>query len=493
MSFVDFLYKLDGWVWGTPLLVFAMVLGAYYMIKGKFFPVVHFGHVMKKTILAKSEESATRGDGKISPYRAFCLAVGGAVGMGNISGVATAIAVGGPGAIFWMWVWAFFGMMVKTAETSLGLYYRRKGPDGKYSGSAMDYMERGIQGEMGLKFGKPLAVLFAISLFLMVVQGSGAYTVGETINASFNLNIMVVVTAYVLFVVYLLIRGENTIGKMAEKLVPVMCVVYLLGTIVILILNITNLPAMFGGIFGGAFTGTAAVGGFAGSAVALAIRQGISRSVYSNEAGNGTSPLIHGSADTVHPVRQGLWGAVEVFCDTIIVCTCSGLAILATGTWTSGTKGAALGVLAYTDAFGNFGKYFLGVMTILFAFTTSTTWYLFYQNILSYLLKKQPKVLNIVHKAFAVAFPLIMLGNAALVYFTNSDAALFWTIVSIVTAFPLFFNGIALFALRKKFWALLNDYKARYMGIGEVDPNFIVFAEDDPEVMAKIHKNLGDK
>ena len=492
MSFVDFLYKMEEWVWGTPLIVFAMVLGAYYMVRGKFFPVVHFKHTMKNTILAKSEESAKSGAGKISPYRAFCLAVGGAVGMGNISGVATAIAVGGPGAIFWMWVWAFFGMMVKTAETSLGLYYRRKGADGKYSGSAMDYMERGIQGEMGWKFGKPLAVLFAISLLLMVVQGSGAYTVGETIHASFGLNIMVVVAAYVLFVVYLLIRGENTIGKMAEKLVPVMCVAYLIGTIVILLLNITNLPGMFVGIFKGAFTGTAAVGGFAGSAVALTIRQGVARSVYSNEAGNGTSPLIHGSADTIHPVRQGLWGSVEVFCDTIIVCTCSGLAILATGTWTSGTKGAALGVLAYTSSFGSFGKYFLGVMTILFAFTTSTTWYLFYQNILGYLLKKWPKTLNIVHKAFAVAFPLLMLGNAALVYFTDSDAALFWTIVSIVTAFPLFFNGIALFALRKKFWALLNDYKARYMGIGKVDPDFIVFAEDDPKVMEKIHRNLGE-
>lgn len=491
MTFVDFLYKLDGWVWGTPLIVFAMVLGAYYMIKGKFFPFLHFGHALKNTLLAKSDESAKTSDGKISPYRAFCLAVGGAVGMGNISGVATAIAVGGPGAIFWMWVWAFFGMMVKTAETSLGLYYRRKGPDGKYSGSAMDYMERGIQGEMGLKFGKPLAILFAISLFLMVVQGSGAYTVGETLNASFGVNIMAVVVIYVLFVIYLLIRGENTIGKMAEKLVPIMCVIYLLGTLVILVLNAPSLPGMFAGIFKGAFTGTAAVGGFAGSAVALAIRQGVSRSVYSNEAGNGTSPLIHGSADTIHPVRQGLWGAVEVFCDTIIVCTCSGLAILATGTWTSGTKGAALGVLAFTSAFGSFGKYFLGIMTLLFAFTTSTTWYLFYQNILAYLLKKWPNVQKVVHKIFAVAFPLIMLGNTALVYYTESDAALFWTIVSISTAFPLWFNGIALFALRKKFWALLNDYKARYMGIGQVDPNFHVFAEDDPEVMEKINKNLG--
>lgn len=490
MTIADVLNKLDGLLWGTPLIAFAILLGAYYMIKGKFFPFVHFGHILKNTILAKSGESTKTDKDKISPYRAFCLAVGGAVGMGNISGVASAIAVGGPGAIFWMWVWAFFGMMVKTAETSLGLYYRRKGPDGKYNGSAMDYMERGIEGELGLKFGKPLAILFAISLFLMVLQGSGAYTVGETLHASFGLNLMAVVVVYVLFVVYLIFRGENTIGKIAEKIVPIMCCVYLAATVIILLLNITYLPEMFAGIFKGTFTGTAAVGGFVGSAVSLAIRQGIARSVYSNEAGNGTSPLIHGSADTVHPVRQGLWGAVEVFCDTLIVCTCSGLAILATGTWTSGSTGAALGVLAFTDAFGGFGRYFLGVMTLLFAFTTSTTWYLFYQNILAYLLKKKPATLKVVQKGFTVVFPLIMLGNAALVYFTGSSADLFWTIVSIVTAFPLFFNMIALIFLRKKFWALLQDYKARYLGIGEVDPNFKLFAEDDPEVMAKIEKNL---
>lgn len=492
MTFIDFLYKLDGWVWGTPLLVLIMAVGIYYMVKGKFFPFVHFGHAVKNTVLAKSTESGKSGEGKISPYRAFCLALGGAVGMGNISGVATSIAVGGPGSIFWMWVWAFFGMMIKTAETSLGLYYRHKEADGKYSGSAMHYMERGIKGEMGWKFGKPLAVLFAISLFLMVLQGSGAYTVGETLNASFGLNLMAVVVVYVLFIVYLLIRGENTIGKVAEKLVPIMCGVYLLATIVILLLNITHLPAMFAEIFKGAFTGTAAAGGFAGSVVSLTIRQGVARSVYSNEAGNGTSPLIHGSADTVHPVRQGLWGAVEVFCDTLIVCTCSGLAILATGTWTSGVSGAPLGVLAFTTAFGEMGRYFLGIMTILFAFTTSTTWYIFYQNILRYLFEKWPNVQKVAHKIFAVAFPLIMVGNAALVYYSNSDATLFWTIVSIVTAFPLFFNVLALVVLRKKFWVLLKDYKARYMGIGEVDPSFHVFAEDDPEVMAKINKNLGE-
>ena len=215
--------------------------------------------------------------------------------MGNISGVATSIAVGGPGSIFWMWVWAFFGMMIKTAETSLGLYYRHKEPDGKYSGSAMHYMEWGIKGEMGWKFGRPLAILFAVSLFMMVLQGSGAYTVGETLSASFGLNLMAVVIVYVLFVVYLLIRGENAIGRVAEKLVPIMCGAYLLATIVILLMNITYVPTMFAEIFKGAFTGTAAVGGFAGSVVSLTIRQGVARSVYSNEAGNGTSPLIHGS------------------------------------------------------------------------------------------------------------------------------------------------------------------------------------------------------
>ena len=181
-----------------------------------------------------------------------------------------------------------------------------------------------------------------------------------------------------------------------------------------------------------------------------------------------------------------------MFCDTLIVCTCSGLAILITNTWTSGESGATLGVLAFTAAYGSFGKYFLGIMTILFAFTTSTTWYLFYQNILSYLLKKWPAVLKAVHKAFTVVFPLIMVSNAALVYYSDSDATLFWTIVSIFTAFPLFINAIALFVLRKKFWTLLDDYKARYLGIGQVDPSFYVFAEDDPEVIAKINQNLGE-
>lgn len=483
---IEFINKLNGWLWGLPLLTFVLALGCFIMVSSKFFPFVHFGHAVKNTILAKASELE---EGKLSPYRAFCLSLGGAVGMGNISGVATSIAIGGPGALFWMWVWAFFGMAVKMAEISLSVYYRRKNEDGQYSGSTMDYMERGIKGELNMKFGGPLATLMAVCLLTMCVQGSGTYTIGETMQASFGLNPMLVGIIYTLFVVYLIFRGESAIGKFAEKIVPVMCGIYLLGTVIILGMNITTVPSVVVDIFSGAFTGTAAVGGFAGSAISTAIRQGVTRSMYSNEAGKGTAAMFHGSAETIHPIRQGLWGAIDVFCDTIIVCTCTGFAILSTGVWTSGATGATLGVMAFTSAFGAFGKYYVGIMSVFFAFTTSTAFYVLYQNALKYILRNHPKAQKIAYSAFRVIFPLTMVSTCAFIYFTGSNAGLFWTIVNIVVAPPAFLNAIALFLLRKKFWALLKDYKARYMGIGKVDPEFKVFAEDDPEVMAAINKN----
>lgn len=222
MAVINFLNWLDGILWGTPFLIFCMVLGLYFMLRGGFFPFRHFGHILKNTVFEKATQNDKNGNGKISPYRAFCIGLGGAVGMGNISGVATSVAVGGPGAIFWMLVWAFFGMMLKMAEISLGLYYRRKDSNGKYVGSAMDYMERGIKGEQGKKIGGPLSVLFAIGLFMQFTQGSGSYTVAETLNASFGFNIMAVGIIYTAFVLFLIIRGENAIGRMAEKIVPVM-------------------------------------------------------------------------------------------------------------------------------------------------------------------------------------------------------------------------------------------------------------------------------
>ena len=493
MVIINFLNWLNSILWAYPLLFFTLFVGLFFMIRGGFFPFAHFRHTLKNTVFAKASESGKSEKGKVSPYRAFCIALGGAVGMGNISGVATAIAVGGPGAIFWMWLWAFFGMIVKMAEITLGVYYRHRGADGKVSGTAMDFMERGIKGEKGLRIGGPLAILMAIGLFFQFVQGSGTYTVAETLHASFGWNIMAVGIVYTLFVVYLMIRGENAIGKMAEKLVPIMVGLYLIGTLIIIGMNISNVPGVFVAIFKGAFTGTAAVGGFAGTTVAVAMRQGISRSIYSNEAGKGSSTLIHGSADTIHPVRQGLWGSVEVVADTLIVCTCTALAIMVTGTWESGLTGAKLGVMAFSSSFGSFGRVFVGVMTLIFAFTTSTAWYILYQNILTYMFRNAAdKTQKSIHRIFSVVFPLTMVGTCAFIYFTGSNSGLFWTIVSIVTAFPTLWNGIGLLFLNGKFKALLNDYKARYMGIGKVDPDFIPFAEDDEQVMAKIHANLGE-
>lgn len=486
---ISLLGTIDDLVWGKPLIIFVTLVGFYFLIRGGLFPFVHFGHIFRNTVFAKAGEGSQAGSGRISPYRAFCIALGGAVGMGNISGVASAIAVGGPGALFWMWVVAFFGMMVKTVEITLGIYYRKTDYDGRYVGTTMNYIERGIKGEQGHRWGGPLAMIFACCLFVMFIQGSGTYTVAETLNASFGWNIMVVGALYTLFVLFLIVRGENTIGKFAEKAVPVMCGIFLLGTVVTIVMNITSVPAMFAAIFHDAFTGSAAAGGFVGSTVAQAVQKGVSRSVYSNEAGYGTAPMFHGNADTVHPVRQGLWGAVEVFCDTLIVCTCTGLAIIVTGVWNSGSTGATLGVMAFTAAFGVFGRWFMGIMTILFAFTTTTTWYLLYQNVLAYILKGSVNAQKIGRRIFSVVFPLTMVGVCAFIYFTGSDAGLFWTIVSISTALPEFFNCIALLCLSNKFFVLFKDYKARYLGIGEVDPDLHIFAEDDVEVMAKIHAN----
>lgn len=479
---VAILNYLDGLLWGTPFIVFVVAVGIYFTVGSKFFAFRHFGHIFKNTVLkATDKEANATASGQTSPYTAFCVALGGAVGTANISGVATAIATGGPGAIFWMWLWAFVGMMVKIVETSIGLYYRVKDENGEYNGAVMHYMERGIAGEMGLKFGIPLAFLFAVSLFVQFIQGSGAYTIAETMEATFGINIMVVGIVYTAFVAYLIFRGRNAIGDFATKLVPPMCMLYLLGTLIIILVNFKAVPGAFAEIIGNAFTGRAATGGFVGASVAVAMRKGIARSVYSNEAGMGTSPLIHGQADTIHPVRQGLWGAMEVFCDTIVVATCTALAIIVTGVWTSGDSGAALAVSAFSTLFGKAGNYFIGIMTVLFGLTTTTTWYLYYQSTLEYLFRKAPKAKRAVCKAFQFIFPATMIGVVSFIYFTGSGPETFWTLISVLTAPSTFFNCFGLLVIRKKFWTLLKDYNARYLGIGEVDPNFYVFAEDDPK------------
>ncbi len=296
-----------------------------------------------------------------------------------------------------------------------------------------------------------------------------------------------VTIAYSVILYYVIWKGTPRIAKVATRLVPFMCVVYLLGGIILIIANIGNVPSMIYAIFHDAFTGSAAAGGFAGAAVQQAISKGLSRSINSNEAGQGSSPLIHGSADTIHPVREGLWGAFEVFTDTIIVCTITAIAVLCTGEWAApeAYTGATLTIEAFSSVFGRGGEVYIGIMMALFGITTTAGWFTYYINVIQWLFRKHPITRDRLCYLFKFVFPIPNLVIVWSVVKGGYSADLFWAIVDVSLLIPVFSNLLAIFLLRKKFWELLKDYKARYMGIGEVDPNFHVFYEDDPKVFAQ--------
>lgn len=479
----DVLNSIDSFLWGTPFTAFVLFIGAYFFIGSKFFTISHFGHIMKHTFGAMiGKEANTKKEGKISPFEAACIAIGGSVGCGNIAGVATAIAVGGPGAVFWLWLWAFFGMMVKCVETTLGCYYRSEDEKGEYFGGSTYFMEKGIMKEMGQKFGGALAVAFGIGFVAQFLGGSQAYTISEVLNKSFGFNMIGVTLVYSVILFYLIWKGTPRIASFASKAVPVMCLVFILGGIGLIIVNFQNVPHVIKMIFHDAFTGTAAVGSFAGAGVQLAISKGLSRSINSNEAGQGSSPLIHGSADTIHPMRQGLWGSFEVFVDTLVVCSVTALAVLVTGEWETGVAGASLTIAAFQSVYGQAGVAFIGVMAFLFGITTTTGWFTYYCAIINHALRYKPVLRDKVITIFKCVFPLPNIIIVSMIVLTGNGPDLFWTIVDITLVIPVFTNLLAIFILRKKFWAIMHDYKARHMGIGTVDPNFYVFYEDDPKI-----------
>ena len=481
---VALLNQVNDFVWGTPFLLFVFLVGIYYMFRGKFFTFTHFGHIMKHTLGSlTSQEANAKSQRKISSFEAVCIAIGGCVGCANISGVATAIATGGPGAVFWMWLWAVFAMMVKLAEVALGCYYRSKDENGNYFGGAMYYIEKGIGREMGMKkFAGVLAMLFCLCFIFQSIQGSQAYTIAEILNGSFGFNMILVTVLYSLFVMYVIWAGTPRISKFATRLVPVMCVVYLIGGLVLIVMNIGNLPAALVSIFRDAFTGRAAFGGFVGATVSKAISSGVSRSMNSNEAGQGSATLVHGSADTAHPVRQGLWGAFEVFIDTIVVCSITALAVLCSGAWETGATGATLTMAAFSTVFGNFSSVFIGIMALMFGFTTTAGWYVYYANTIAYMFRQKPVLRDRLITVFKIYFPLMNVVIVSWITLTGNDAELFWTLVSLVTALPIAVNLLAMAFLGNKFVELFKDYKARYMNQGTVDSKFYVFYEDDPKI-----------
>ena len=373
-------------VWGPPILVLIVCTGLYLSVKTGFFSITKLGYILKNTLL-KMFSKEQKGEGEVTAFQAVATALAATVGTGNIAGVATAIALGGPGAIFWMWLAAIVGMTTKFAEVVLAVNFREKTEDGRFVGGPMYYIENGLG-----KSWKWLAVLFAFFGALAsfgIGNMTQANSVAMAVQESFNIPPLATGITLAVLTFLVIVGGIKRIGKITEKLVPFMSAIYILGGLFILFSNVGAIPGAFALIFSRAFTGTAAIGGFAGSTMAMAIRFGIARGVFTNEAGLGSAPIAHAAATTDHPVRQGLWGVFEVFMDTIVICSITALAIITTGVWETGETGAVLTTIAFNTAIPG-GGLIVTIGIVLFAYSTILGWAYYGERCLEYLAGTKP-------------------------------------------------------------------------------------------------------
>ena len=360
---------LNGYVWGMPMIVLLVGTGVLLTILTGAAQFRYFWRAMTE-VLGKLRQPGG-GEGSVRPFQAVATALASTVGVGNIAGVATAIFLGGPGALFWLWVSGLFGMCTKYAEIVVALHYRERDDSGTMRGGAMYVLTKGL----GLPWlGTLFALLTSIAAFGIgnMVQ---ANSVADALQTTFAIPTWITGLALVVITAAVILGGIKRIGQVTELLVPFMALLYLGGGFVILLTHASRLPDAFALVFESAFTGTAATGGFAGSTIAMALRFGIARGLFSNEAGLGSAPMVHAAANTDHPVRQGLYGIFEVFVDTLLICTTTGLVILVTDTWTSGATGAALSVRAFeTGLPGTWGDIVVTGGLVLFAFSTVIGW-----------------------------------------------------------------------------------------------------------------------
>ena len=360
----NFLSSLDSLVWGPPLLVLLVGTGIYLSSRLGLLQVFRLPKALK--LIFKSE---AKGKGDISSFAALATALAATVGTGNIVGVATAIKLGGPGALLWMWMAAFFGMATKYAEGVLAIKYRTTDANGEISGGPMHYIVNG----MGKRW-KPLAVAFSIFGVTVALFGSGTFTQVNSITDSLSNTVgwspKIISIVLAVLVSIIIFGGIQSISKVAEKIVPFMAIIYILATIAILAFHCNQILPSIALVIKSAFTGKAATGGFAGATVITAIQAGVARGIFSNESGLGSAPIAAAAAKTDEPVEQGLVSMTGTFIDTIIICTLTGLSIIVTGGWSSNLNGATLTQSAFSTVFGNFGVYALTFSLILFAFTT---------------------------------------------------------------------------------------------------------------------------
>jgi len=361
----------NGIVWGPPFMILLVGTGLYLSIRLGFIQFTHLKYMWKQSFGRMFGRDPDVEPGAVTPFQAVTSAMAATIGVGNIAGVATAIALGGPGAIFWMWMVALVGMATKMAEATLGLKYRHVADDGRVSGGVFYYIEKGL-GPNWKWLGLLYAFLAGIAAFGIgnMVQSN---TLAASAQAGFNIPPWVTGLVVVVLVGAVTLGGIKRIARTAEMIVPIMAVAFIVGSLGILAVNISAVPDAFGLIFYHAFHPASAVGGFAGASVAAAVQYGIARGIFSNEAGLGSASIVHAQAQN-KPFRQGFWGVWEVFIDTLVVCTLTALVILVTGVMDTGETGAELTALAFSTGLPGPGGYIVLIAIIFFAYTTMLTW-----------------------------------------------------------------------------------------------------------------------
>ena len=377
-SFEEIVNLIGGWVWGVPLLVLLVGTGLWLTIVLKGIQFTKMGESLYLAFIKRKEDDDEEGD--ISHFQALMTAMSATVGTGNIAGVATAIAVGGPGAMFWMWVTGLVGMATKYAEAVLAVVYREKDAKGNMSGGPMYYISNGL----GWKWMGVLFAVFAVVASFGIGNMVQSNSMADAVHATFGIPVWVTGLVVMFFVGLVVIGGIKSIGKVTSFLVPVMVVFYVISCLITLCLFADKIPAAFALIFEQAFNPTAATGGFTGAAVMLTIRIGVARGVFSNESGLGSAPIAAAAAKTKHPVTQALVSMTQTFIDTIIVCSMTGLVLVITGAWSSGRNGAELTAFAFDQAIPG-GEYIVTIGLVLFAFSTILGWCYYGEKSLEFL------------------------------------------------------------------------------------------------------------
>ena len=445
---LDFFTTIDDFVWGPPLLFLLVGTGIYLTIRLGLLQVLRLPKAFK---LIFAED---KGEGDISSFAALATALAATVGTGNIVGVATAIKTGGPGALFWMWIAAFFGMATKYSEGLLAIKFRTLDDQGNVSGGPMYYITHGFSGKWQT-IAKPLAYFFAFAGVLVAWLGIGTFSQVNSITASlqnsFDWSPKIVSVILALITAAIIFGGIQSISKVSEKVVPFMAGLYILAALVVIFTNFNQLLPVLEMVFQSAFTGKAAVGGFAGATVMVAMRLGIARGVFSNESGLGSAPIAAAAAKTEEPVEQGLISMTGTFIDTIIICTLTGLAILVTGQWSGNLEGAPMTQAAFSSVFGTFGEIALTLSLVLFAFTTILGWSYYGERCFEFIFKSTK---------FLPLYRLIFVVMVALGGYLTLDVV--WKIADIVNGLMALPNLIALLVLSPIIFKETKSYFERH-------------------------------